>query len=160
MTYFECYADEALLRSLGRSSRDLSGGHSQGRSRVCAKLSRASGAFGLVDEDPGSARDPYLTYLYSLLPTHEDSNMILFEDKKANNRLLVLRPTLEHVVVKIADDCKLDLGSEKYRLSMKARRLHDILSPKHNSRERNRLIDFLNDAKGSKVMKAISSLIP
>ncbi len=156
MTYFECYADESLLRFLGHPSNELSGGHSHGRSRVCAKLSKVNGAFGLVDEDPGAARDPYLTYLYTQPALHQDVNLILFEHKKAQNRLLVLRPTLEHFIVNVAAESNLDLESERYRLSMRADRLHDMLSPKYSLREQD---CFLKSAKSSKVIETLSSLV-
>ena len=82
MTFFECYADETLLKFLGFTSKQLSGGHSFGRSKVTGRLMRSSKSLGLVDEDPGSARDNYLNYLFKLKPKYLDNNVLIIEDNR------------------------------------------------------------------------------
>ena len=146
MTFFECYADETLLKFLGFTSKELAGGHSFGRSKVSGRLMKSQKSLGLVDEDPGSARDNYLNYLFKLKPKYKDGNVLIFEDKKPGNRLIVVRPNLESCVVKLAKEVGLSLAAAKYGLSMEPKRLHEVLTPKGNTTARNKLIEFMKDA--------------
>lgn len=143
MIYFECYADESLLRSLGFTARDLSGGHSHSRSKVSSKLSKSTNSVGLVDEDPMSPRDSYLTDLFSRVPLYEDANLFAFGDLRKNNKLVVLRPNLESWVIRIARDQKVSL--REYMLADTEDSLHDMLAPKTNTTKRQQLVSFISD---------------
>ena len=145
MTFFECYADESLLKSFGLTSKELSGGHSFGRSRVSLRLKKSSDSVGLIDEDPGASRDQYLNHLFQLKPEYQDSNLTCIRDKKLGNKLIVLRPNLESWTVKLAKERNLDLTNPKYGLSMLPSELHEILTPKENVKARNNLMQFIND---------------
>lgn len=158
MTFFESHADETLLRQVGLQSKELKGGHSQGRSKVCGKLSKSKESFGLIDEDPGSAHDPYLAALHKIKPAYQDTNIILIEDIKRGNKLAIIRPNLEGWVVKIAKDKKVDLD-KNYALSMKQKVLHDFLTPKENLSERKKLNNFLKYVSDHKSIVKLKGFI-
>ena len=144
MTFFECYADESLLKSFGLTSKELTGGHSFGRSKVSQRLKRSSDSVGLIDEDPGASRDQYLNHLFQLKPDYQDNNLTCISDRKLRNRLIVIRPNLESWTVKLAIEKNLDLAN-LYGLSMQPSKLHEILAPKENSKARDNLKQFIND---------------
>jgi hypothetical protein len=144
MIFFECYADESLLRYIGFTSGNLKGGHSNGRSKVSSKLKNSVSKIALIDEDPGAPKDPYLDYLFSLEPTYSDRYCISIIDLNTNNKLIVLRPNLETWSVNIARDKKIDL--EDYGLVNDGKNLHKILRIERNERKRKKFIEFISDA--------------
>lgn len=158
MNFFECYADETLLKQVGLLSKVLKGGHSQGRSKVCGRLSKSMESFGLIDEDPGSARDSYLEALLKVKPTYQDSNIILIVDINRGNKLAIIRPNLEGWIVKIAKDRKVALD-RSYALSMKPKELHDFLTPKGNISERKKLNKFLENVSDHKSIVKLKGFI-
>lgn len=113
MIYFECFADEILLLQLGFTKKELE--HSFGRSRVCGKLFKDNDSIGFVDEDPGTPREKYLKLFYSSPIVYEDKHILCFRHKKANNRIFILKPDLETLVVNIARELGIDLVN--YNLS-------------------------------------------
>lgn len=125
MTYFECYSDELLLRNLGFTAKELSGGHSFGRAKVCYRLSKSNDSVALIDEDPGSSMDPYLSQVSKTVPIFTDNYLICWKDKKNNNLLVVLRPDLETWIIRLAKDVDIDLT--EYRLSNDSEKLYDLL---------------------------------
>jgi hypothetical protein len=141
MIFYECYADQALLVFLGFNSRDLKGGHSFGRSNVCSKLKKLGNSVGMIDEDPNSTQDAYLKYLSSLRTDYEDQYLIHITDKKLGNKLIVLRPNLEWLLLKIARDKKVDLST--FNLSNSEGEIHDRLRLQNNTRERSRMVEFV-----------------
>lgn len=138
MTYFECYADECLLKCLGFNSKELRGGHSFGRSKVCRKLSKTSNSWGLIDEDPNASRDSYLKHLFSLNPIYEDVQLLCSKDKKRNNKIIVLRPNLEAWTLKLAMEEGVDLAKE-YGLPSDWKGLHEVLGLQKNFQKRESL---------------------
>jgi len=144
MIFFECYADESLLRSIGVVSRRLSGGHSFGRSNVMKRLSKAGNSIGLIDEDPGSTRDGYLESLLSGKPDYADKYIIYTTDPKNSNKLVVIKPDLEGLILNIAEDLKKNL--KNYGLGSTKRELSDQLKIQKNKRHNEKLIGFLQDA--------------
>lgn len=159
MTFFECYADEALLRFFGFSSKQLSGGHSFGRSNVSRKLRKVADSIGVVDEDPGAAQDDYLKYLMTLPPIHKDSYLISSKDSKANNILVVMRPNLEAWAIKLAHERGIDLSNAKYGLSMDVSKLHEILMLQKNSKKRYKFIEFISDISDHKAIVKLKELL-
>lgn len=133
MTYFECYADEVVLRAVGFSSKDLE--HSFGRSKVCHKLSKDANSIGFVDEDPNKAQDPYMRYLFTLPPIYRDEHLLCFTDIKSKNKLLVVRPNLEGWIIKLVTERKIDLKRD-YGLPKDWKELHDVLMLNRNIRKR------------------------
>jgi hypothetical protein len=159
MTYFECYADESLLEYLGFSPKELRGGHSFGRSNVCLKLKKVSHSLGLVDEDPNSTRDSYLKYLLELKPRYIDDYVICSVDPNNNNKLIVLRPNLEGLLVKLAKEKSIDLRDPKYGLESDWRKLHDILRIEKNIKKRKKYIEFVNDISDHKAIVTLKKLV-
>lgn len=145
MTFFECYPDESLLKYLAFNAKALSGGHSFGRSNVARKLNHTTNSLALVDEDPNSAKDSYLKYLFSLKPHYNDKYLLCFKDPRKGNILVVVRPNLEAWAIKLAQEKRIDLGSKKYALSMNESVLHNLLTPKANISQRTKFTDFMKD---------------
>jgi len=123
MILFECFADEAFLRFLGSNSSQLSGGHSSGRSNVSKRLQKKSGFLGVIDEDPGAAQDSYLKRVFATSPVYSDDYISYVEAD--GNRLLIIRPDLEGLTIKLAKDKNIDL--KKFGLSMERSTLHSLL---------------------------------
>lgn len=158
MIFFECYADESLLTSLGYNSGQLKGGHSFGRSNVSRKLRNAYSSLGLVDEDPGHPQDGYLKHLLSGSIIYEDQYIICSRDEKKNNVLLVLRPDLERLSIRIANEMKINLDRD-YGLSSDFRKLHDILMLDKNINKRQSFKKFLSDVADHKTIKKLKELV-
>lgn len=108
--FVECKSDETLAFALGLARRDVE--HALGRASVCAQLSRRKNAVGMVDEDPGSAAQPYLKRLTEQSWEHEVRVLV---DKERNNRVIILSPRLEEWLVRSAKESGLkmtDFGFE------------------------------------------------
>jgi hypothetical protein len=159
MNFFECYADESFLKCFGFTAKQLSGGHSFSRSKVSSKLKKVNNSLGLIDEDPGSPKDEYLSQLLKLKPLYSDNNVIVISEPSQNNRLFVIKPNLESWSVRIAKELGIDLENPKYRLSMDPKKLHSILSQKDNERARSKLTDFISDASGHPSIVALKKFL-
>ncbi|MFN9330883.1 MAG: hypothetical protein ACK576_16540 [Cyclobacteriaceae bacterium] len=95
----------------------------------------------MIDEDPNSTQDAYLKYLSSLRTDYEDQYLIHITDKKLGNKLVVLRPNLEGLLLKIARDKKVDLST--FNLSNSEGEIHDRLRLQNHTRERSRMVEFV-----------------
>jgi hypothetical protein len=144
MIFYECFADRTLLECLGVKSGSLKGGHSTGRSRVSAKLQKLGGSLGLIDEDPGASMDSYLRSISVRPPLYDDKFFSCIDDHKLNNRILILKPNLEALLIKVASDLKIDLRKQ-YGLPDKEQYLHDVLRIEANHFERSKLSRFVMD---------------
>jgi len=157
MIFFECYADETLLRSLGLSAKELSGGHSFGRSNVSRKLAKLENSIGMIDEDPGSARDSYLEMLLSVKPIYEDKFIIYAIDAKRSNKLIVIKPDLEGMIIHLALDMKIDLNS--YGLTSIHKNLGARIKLQKNRRDRNLLANFLLQTSGHPTIQQLKKIL-
>jgi len=88
--------------------------HSFGRSKVCSKLFKDTDSIRFVDEDPGMPKEKYLKLFYSLPPIYSDNHILCFHSKKVNNRIFILKPDLETLIVNISREMGINL--EKYNL--------------------------------------------
>ncbi len=158
MMYFECYADESFLRFLGVTSKELSGGHSNGRSNVSRKLKKSVNAIGFIDEDPGAAKDDYLKYLFSLNPGYSDKHLFCVTDPQTNNHLIVIKPDLEVLTINLARERNIDLFTE-FGLSMNREALHDMLRIERNLSKRRRMIDFFSTISNHSTLIKLKELI-
>jgi hypothetical protein len=158
MIFFECYNDEDFLKFLGLTRRDLSGGHSFGRSNVCLKLKNKSNCRGFVDEDPKKPKDSYFSHLLSLKPSFVDDYLMYIVDPRLNNKVIVIRPDLESFALRIARERKIDL-EEKYNLSNEFKVLHDTLKIQKNEKERLKFIQFVNDVSDHKAIVKLKELL-
>ena len=159
MTFFECFPDESFLKSIGFTSGQLSGGHSLGRSKVCGKLRNSTNSLALIDEDPFSAQDPYLKYLLSLRPSYKDPYLICVKDAQRNNKLIVLRPDLEQLCMKLARESNVKLSSSKYSLPESWEDLHEVLTLKKNVEKRKKFIEFIRDVSTHNAIMRIKEFI-
>lgn len=157
MTFFECFADESFLKHLGLTSKELSGGHSAGRSNVSKKMQKFPGVLGVIDEDPGAARDPYLKKILSLKPLYSDDYFQFFRENQGN-RLLVIRPDLESLTIKLAEERNIDL-SAKYSLSMDRTTLHTLLRIEKNFTKRQKFVEFLKDISDHNTLLKLKKVI-
>ncbi len=158
MIFFECYADESMLRYLGFAVSKLKGGHSFGRSNVSKKLFKETQSMGLIDEDPGRAQDPYLKYLFSLNPVYTDQYMICMVDNIRKNKIIALRPDLEGFTLRLAKDRKIDLKG--YALPNDAHALHDVLTLQKNPEKRKKkLIQFFTDNSDHRAILKLKDLV-
>jgi|JI102314A2RNA_FD_contig_41_5240748_length_2428_multi_3_in_0_out_0_2 hypothetical protein len=157
MIFYECYADESLLKYLGFTAKHLRGGHSNGRSRVSAKLRNTENSLALIDEDPGAPRDRYLEYVFGLNPLHSDKYCIATIDPKTRNKLIVLRPNLEAWSVALARDKNINL--ENYELVNNPKKLHDILRVERNDRKRKKFLEFIGDIESHPALEKLKELI-
>jgi hypothetical protein len=117
MRYIECKPDETLVRALGCPRREFK--HTSGKSRVCGRLEKDTGAVGIVDEDPGSVQPSYLVQAKALATEHD---ICVREDQKRENKIVVLKPRLEEWLIKTAAGAGLSM--EEFGLSSKPDELH------------------------------------
>ena len=144
MIFYECFADKTFLECFGLTAKSLVGGHSFGRSRVSAKLRKSERSVGVIDEDPGASMDNYLKHLLLLPAIYKDDFLICIDDRKLTNRLIVLKPNLEALIVRIARDLRIDL-TKQYNLPNTMRDLHEVLRIENNHPERAKLAKFVED---------------
>jgi hypothetical protein len=154
MIFFECYADESLLRVIGMDGKSLRGGHSFGRSNVSRKLRKWPNSLALIDEDPNAAKDSFLKDLYSLVAIYSDDYIQVLFHKAGNSKVIVLRPDLEGFAIRLAKDKGIDL-KEKYKLSMNKSELHDLLRIEKNSTARKKFAEFIKEVSDHKAILKI-----
>ena len=140
MIYLECYADEALLKSFGATSKMIK--HAFSKGEVCNMLRKATNSVGVVDEDPNAGKSSYEKFMLQRM-VYEDAKIILCEDKKSGNKLAIVRPRLEDLIIKIAKDNKIEI--ESYSLSPLPKRLHDELTFRKNRQKFKDLNRLLSD---------------
>jgi hypothetical protein len=148
--FVECKSDETLASALGVARRDIE--HALGRANVCAQLSRRNGVVGMVDEDPGSAPQPYLKRLSEQSWEHEVRALM---DKERNNRVIVLSPHLEGSLVRSAKDAGLrmtDFGFD----SDNGVQLHAEINQRLSNLER--LVKELLQSKSPRLLRLKSLL--
>lgn len=119
--YCECYNDEALLRALGLSRKKIK--HKSNKSEACKSLRKASNSIALIDADPGKLQDKYSE---ELIETYNSNDIIVREDIKTGNRIILISPELEPWVNKALSQTKIDIS--KYHLPTD---LHDIGTNDH-----------------------------
>lgn len=140
MIFIECYADEALIRSFGVTSKMIK--HAFSKGEVCNMLRKTTCAVGLVDEDPNAGKSAYEKLMLQCI-IHEDAKIILCEDKKSGNKLALVRPRLEEFILRIAKENKIVM--ESYSLSSLPKRLHDDLMFRRNKKKFEDLNILLSD---------------
>ncbi len=142
MIYLECFADEALVKSFGATSKMIK--HAFSKGEVCNMLDKTTGAIGIVDEDPQSGKPSYEKEMRNH-KIHEDAKVIICEHRGSGNKLILIRPRLEEFIIRISKEHRVDM--ESYKLSSDPDKLHDELSFRKNQYKfngfRNLLFDLL-----------------
>ena len=102
MIYVECKPDTTLARALSGGSTVE---HLHGKSRVCNRLMEETYSKGMVDRDEESQTHPYIKELIKSGTENEfeDEEIIVLNDSRRNNTLILLVPRLEEWIIKTAD---------------------------------------------------------
>jgi hypothetical protein len=120
MVYVECKPDRELVRTIKPGEIVI---HAGGKSGVCKRLENAYHAKGLVDEDPQSARPPYMDKLKSL---DGRESVKLYYDRFRKNFLIVLCPRLEEWILNAVKELNIDL--KDYNLPADPNKLHAVIN--------------------------------
>ena len=141
MIHLECDNDEAVVRGLGFSRKEIT--HHAGKPRVSFALQKANGpnAIGLVDQDPGSSNPPYLLE-FRVFEDEPSLGLRRLQHPREGKWLIEIQPDLEPWIYASAKSGGVD--PEDHHLPAKLTALHD--HPKQYSR---RLSEFIATLKTS-----------
>lgn len=120
----ECKPDEALVRALGFTKKNVT--HQPSKARVLSYLDRNSGAIGIVDEDPGTANAGYFSKYTKISEAKFDIEE--WSVTKMQIRLIIIKPRLEEWIIRQANSSKIDLRD--YSLEPDGYHLHKIINEK------------------------------
>ena len=123
----ECNADEAVLRALGISKKQLRHEHCKGE--VVKQVRKFDCATGLIDEDPASAQPRDLDN-YKQVQAAEGLRLLARRDDK-NKSLIIICPRLEDWLIQRAKSS--GIRPEDFGLPSNPDRLHSI--PRYEQKE-------------------------
>ena len=123
----ECNADEAVLRALGVSKKQIQHEHCKGE--VVKKVRKLDCAAGLIDEDPASAQPRDLDN-YKEVQANEGLRRLVRRDNE-NKRLVIVCPRLEDWLIQRAKS--LGIRPKNYGLPNDPNELHSI--PRYEQKE-------------------------
>ncbi|MGD2093403.1 MAG: hypothetical protein PVH77_00160 [Phycisphaerales bacterium] len=124
----ECDADEAVLRALGVTKKQLL--HFGGKGNVINRLKKLPGATGIVDEDPASAQPRDLNNYQEEVQTTEGLRL-LTRQGKGGQRLILVCPKLEDWLIQRAESS--GIQPDDYGLPSNPDKLHSI--PRYEQKE-------------------------
>jgi hypothetical protein len=116
-----------------------------GKSRVCGRLEKSTGAVGIVDEDPNSVQPSYLVKA-KLLATEYDISVR--EDENRGNRIIIVKPRLEEWLIKTAAGAGVSM--EEFGLSSNPNELHREITSRIPALEK--LIQRLCELKEKRIV--------
>ncbi len=155
MIFLECYADEAMVKAFGVTSRNVK--HAFSKGEVCNLLRKSTKSIGIVDEDPFSGKPSYEKLMLNS-KIFENDRVIFCYEKSSKNKLIIIRPKLEDFIIRLANDNGVDLIS--YRLSNKPKTLHEELAFKRNYQKLSSLKEVFDLLLASeKLIKEIKNFI-
>lgn len=143
--FVECKPDETLAFALGVPRNKVE--HALGSGRVCVRLAQRNAEFGMIDEDPGSAKP---SYLKTLVEENSEYGIRLLIDRKAKNRVIVLTPRLEEWLVQTTKEAGLKLTDFGFN-SDNGVQLHAEINQRLGSLER--LVGALLNAKSQRILR-------
>jgi hypothetical protein len=157
MIFYECFSDERLVKALTGLGKDVLR-HSFGKPRVCSELSKRKDSKGLIDEDKGAAKPPYLAKIAKnspLIDSAKHNKLRVHKDPKRNNCLIIICPRLEEWILEIARKEK--VSPNDFDLPETPGELHKISSKE----QRDNFEKFIRklQAQGSEDLKALQSLL-
>ena len=123
----ECNADEAVLRALGVSKKQLR--HERCKGEVVKRVRKFDCATGLIDEDPESAQPRDLDN-YKEVQAMEGLRLLARRDDK-NKRLIIVCPRLEDWLIERAKSS--GIRPKDYGLPSDPDKLHSI--PRYEQKE-------------------------
>ena len=144
----ECNADEVVLRNIGVVKKQLL--HFAGRSRVISHLRNMHGAFGVVDEDPGSTPHPDLNASYRQVESAEGLRL-LTRHGKGGQKLVIVCPKLEDWLIDRAKSS--GIRPEDYGLPADPDRLHSIPRYEQKGGFKRFLAELKEKDKGMKLLQ-------
>lgn len=123
--HVECLPDEVLVKSLGKTRKQVI--HHNDKGRVCKFLEQSGSAQGMIDQDPASAQPTYLSRMQVSSFKHQ---VQLLTHANLGNRMIVLCPRLEDWVITVCQQANVDISA--FGLSNNPRQLHrEITSRLH-----------------------------
>jgi len=126
MYLVECKPDEALVRSLTKTSKKQIN-HAGNKPELLKKLVKHhANSVGVIDEDPASHQPPLLRSFTLKEELRKYEFKVLFYRKK-NNTLIILCPKLEDWILKAAREAHIDVTG-KYRLPNDVALLHEEIN--------------------------------
>ena len=143
----ECNADEAVLRALGVSKKQLR--HERCKGEVVKRVRKFDCATGLIDEDPSSAQPRDLDN-YKQVRAAEGLRLLARRDDK-NKRLIIVCPRLEDWLIHRAKS--MGVEPENYGLPADPNRLHSI--PRYELKDgfRRFLAELIDRDKGMHLLR-------
>ena len=123
----ECNADEAVLRALGVSKKQLR--HERCKGEVVKRVLKFDFATGLIDEDPSSAQPRDLDN-YKKVQAAEGLRLLTRRNDK-NKRLIIVCPKLEDWLIQRAKSS--GIRPKDYGLPSDPDKLHSI--PRYEQKE-------------------------
>ncbi len=114
MLYVGCKPDERLVRTLTGLPRKQIEHDLKGRFGVCKRLSGATDAQAMLDEDPGAERPAYRQKLQSSAREVGSSGLIKLSHKSRRNRIVLVRPKLEEWILEAARQAGVDPGAHGF----------------------------------------------
>jgi hypothetical protein len=99
--------DECLLHNLGVAKTLIQ--QLGGRGPVCKALSQGKSLIGLVDEDPGASHHSYFKSLVKK-PESDKFGILYCSDKRANNKLIILKTNFESWLIYSAKLTKINMA--------------------------------------------------
>ena len=143
----ECNADEAVLRALGISKKQLR--HERCKGEVVKRVLKFDCATGLIDEDPASAQPRDLDN-YKQVQVAEGLRLLTRRDDK-NKRLIIVCPRLEDWLIQRAKSS--GIRPEDYGLPSNPDHLHSI--PRYEQKEgfRRFLAELKEQDKGMHLLR-------
>ncbi|MBM4045564.1 MAG: hypothetical protein FJ279_10650 [Planctomycetes bacterium] len=125
--FVECYADAALVRTLGVERGRIR--HERSKGNVVNRVEESEQAIGLIDEDPASAQ-PRALAAYEVFAQGEGLKL-LASRARGQKRIIVIQPRLEDWILERA--AVSGLRPSKYGLPGGPQELHRI--PRYDLKE-------------------------
>jgi hypothetical protein len=123
MIFCECFADEALLYSLGIAKNNII--HAKSIGEVVKKARKNINSIGLIDEDPGKTK-PRCLNDYCICSNQHN---VILQTNFNNSKIIALSPRLEEWIIEVCNVVNIDISeSSIFMLSTNPDRLHTKLN--------------------------------
>ena len=149
MILVEGKADQVLvLRLTGLPARDVP--VIGDRAEVMARFAENTGAWAMVDEDPGQTPPVELERML-LVEDLPSTGLRTYSDGRTGARVTVLCPRLEEWILASALEVNIDLRERRYNLPSSPSQLHRVIN--RDLRKLQRLIAALLAAQSPRILK-------
>jgi hypothetical protein len=141
--HVECLPDEVLVKSLGKTRKQVI--HHNDKGRVCKFLEQSGESQGMIDQDPNSAQP---TYLSRMQLASSQYDVQLLTHPAAGNRMIILCPRLEEWVINVCQQASVEMST--FGLSNNPRQLHREITSR--LRQFSSLLDHLKEKQAPAVV--------